>query len=551
MTMTRSKSKAMKIVIDDLDVSSDTTSQFEDDISEVISENSSDSDSDSDESMDQNFDPDTDTFLDLVDTIYTGEFFESTLSANALCVKDTSSLKPNKNIKELNNQLVRLRENYCKNNINIVDILQMDLSDDIKHKIFESLYQLENTEIFSPEYMHHLDIIKTSIKSTQYSPLEIDIKTKLNQQHDVSYKESILSSEMSFNNKVIAYAKYNTMMSYKKDPAEYAKYKQWLDCVLNIPFGVYRNTLIDTSHPKEDIQAYFTNVRGILDRRLSFLESPKDQIINILAQNIRNKKAGINAIGLYSNPGCGKTDLVKSIAEALDRPYKMISLGGESDVSNLTGSNFTYIGSHAGKIINMLTESGCMNPVCLIDEIDKIADTPHGNEIIASLIHLTDTTTNKMYNCDKYLAGIEVDLSQVLFIFTYNDHTKINKVLADRMLKIHIPDYTHLQKLEITKKHLLPNILVKIPININMSDECLEYIIKKCNGLREIKANLEIIISRINTLMLSGGGIIKLKYNELYNYFSQNNILKIEHINLLLQDTTNTKRDDPPFGMYI
>jgi ATP-dependent Lon protease len=542
MRMTRSKSKAMKIVYElnshsQTPINTNSDNEVDNESDAQFTENS---DTDTDSDMDQDFNPDTDKFLDLVDTIYTGEFFES-----------TSQLNLNKNVKELSNQLIHLKQEYCKNNINIVDILQMDLPDSVKHKIFESLYQLENTEVFSPEYMHHLDLIKSAIQYDKPSQLEQDIKVKLNQTLDVSYKNKILSSNMSFNNKVKVYAKYNTMISYKKDPSEYAKYRQWLNCVLNIPFGIYQDNPIDMSSSSRDIQMYFANVRNILDRRLSFLESPKDQIINILAQNIRNKNAGINSIGLYSNPGCGKTDLVKSIAEALDRPYKMISLGGESDVSNMSGSNFTYIGSHSGKIVNMLTESGCMNPVCLIDEIDKIADTPHGNEIIASLIHLTDTTTNKTYNCDKYLDGIEFDLSQVLFIFTYNDHTKINRVLADRMLKIHIPDYTFMQKLEITKRHLLPNLLVKIPINIEISDECLEYIIKKCNGLREIKSNLEIIISRINTLMLTSPDIIKLKYNELYNYYSHNCILKIDHIRILLQDITNNKTNDPPFGMYI
>lgn len=548
MRMTRSKSRAMQIEpnLGDLDNSNiiniDTESDSESDAEFIDNDNDMiNTDSESESDVDHDFNPDTNNFLDLVDTIYTGEFFES-----------KSVFIPSSNVKELSKKLINLKREYCKNNINIVDIINMDLPDNVKHTIFESLYQLENTEIFSPEYNHHLDIIKTAINGDTSSQLELDIKTKINQTNDTSYRDKILANNMSFNNKVIAYAKYNTMMSYKRDPSEYAKYKQWLDCILKIPFGIYKNTQIDIMSPIGDIQLYFANVRQILDRRLSFLETPKDQIINILAQNLRNKNASINSIGLYSNPGCGKTDLVKSIAEALDRPYTQISLGGESDVSNMTGSNFTYIGSHSGKIINMLTESGCMNPVCLIDEIDKIADTPHGNEIIASLIHLTDTTTNKTYNCDKYLDGIEFDLSQVLFIFTYNDPSRINRVLQDRMLKIHIPDYTYPQKLEITQNHLLPNILIKIPIDIVISNECLEYIIKKSNGLREIKSNLEIIISRINTLMLTPNDIIKLKYRELYDYYSQNNILLQEHIRVLLCDTpNNTKSNDPPFGMYI
>jgi hypothetical protein len=147
MRMTRSKSKAMKIVSESnshsqnlININSESDNEVDNEDTESdtkFTDNTNDTDisdiSDSDSDMDQDFNPDTDKFLDLVDTIYTGEFFES-----------TSQLNPDKNVKELSNQLIHLKREYCKNNINIVDILQMDLPDQTKHKIFESLYQLEN-----------------------------------------------------------------------------------------------------------------------------------------------------------------------------------------------------------------------------------------------------------------------------------------------------------------------------------------------------------------------------------------------------------------------
>ena len=106
---------------------------------------------------------------------------------------------------------------------------------------------------------------------------------------------------------------------------------------------------------------------------------------------VRNPDVNINAIGLCGSAGVGKTQICQSVAEALGRPFKMISLGGESDVSSLIGHNFTYVGSGSGSIINTLIDSKSMNPILLFDELDKVGETNHGKEIIGTLIHLTDS----------------------------------------------------------------------------------------------------------------------------------------------------------------
>ncbi len=136
---------------------------------------------------------------------------------------------------------------------------------------------------------------------------------------------------------------------------------------------------------------------------------------------LRNKSARINAIGIYGPRGTGKTSIIESFADALNRPYKIIPLGGESDSSMLTGNLKTYIGSSPGRIIEILMETKCMNPIILFDELDKISDDIKGKEIISTLIHLTDHTTNKEFSGDKYFSGINFDLSKILFVFTYND----------------------------------------------------------------------------------------------------------------------------------
>jgi ATP-dependent Lon protease len=275
---------------------------------------------------------------------------------------------------------------------------------------------------------------------------------------------------------------------------------------------------------------------------------------------IRNPNVNINAIGLSGSKGLGKSAIASSIAEALNRPFKMISLGGESDSASLTGHGYTYIGSTPGRLIDILINSKTMNPVILIDEIDKISDTHHGQEIIGTLIHMTDHTTNSKYNNDKYFAGIDFDISKVLFIFTYNEPKKIDPILADRLYKINVDNYTFKEKMVITNKHLINNVLEKMSFNINdikFSDSAVEYLVKlneNESGMRTIKQNIEIIISRINNLLLTNkeDDIIKLKYKKMYNHY-QNLPIVIEkdHIDTLLEESTSIPKNTVPLHMYI
>ena len=203
-----------------------------------------------------------------------------------------------------------------------------------------------------------------------------------------------------------------------------------------------------------------------------------------------------------------------------------------------------------------------MNPILLFDELDKVGETNHGKEIIGTLIHLTDSTTNNKYNSDKYFSGIEFDLSKVLFVFTYNDATKIDRILADRLIKINVDNYNYKEKLEITNKHIVPYLLDKFKFNkddITFDQDALEYIIsdsKKETGMRDIKTKIKIIISRINNLLLTNetDNIIKLKYKKLYpNYKSLPVIVPKDHIETLLDESISNsdKNDCPPPHMYI
>lgn len=203
------------------------------------------------------------------------------------------------------------------------------------------------------------------------------------------------------------------------------------------------------------------------------------------------------------------TSLVKDgISKILGREFAFIALGGCGDSSFLEGHSYTYEGSTWGKIVQILTESKCMNPVIYFDELDKVSDTARGQEIIGILTHLTDTTQNNQFH-DKYFSEIELDLSKCLFIFSYNDERLINPILKDRMYRIVTKGYDLKEKLTIARNYMLPKIREQVgfgPDDIVISDEVLSHIIsnqaKGEEGVRNLKRTLEIIHTKLNLYRL-------------------------------------------------
>lgn len=511
------------------------------------------------------FKDDYDKYLHTLSSIYNGNFFQR--SPKYEKKNELKQIYTNDDIKFLNEELQKIKDEYQKDTPSIIDILTLNTDVSQKQKLLEKMFQFSNSEVLTQDYFSSLKTINTELKRSNDQEL-LELEKKIlehsnNLKYSDNYKEKILRSDMSFENKVIAYKKLQVMESFESnDTSEYSKYKAWMDILLSIPFT--KNVGIQFPKDLDSSKTIIQNVRSILDKRLSFLEKAKDQIINIISQMIRNPEFKINAIGLYGTRGIGKTSLVKSISEALGRPYRTISLGGESDSSLLTGHGFTYVGSCPGRIIEILRETQCTNPIILFDELDKVSETHHGKEIIGNLIHLTDSTTNTKYNYDKYFSGIEFDLSKVLFIFTYNDATKIDPILADRLFKIHIDNYSFKEKMEITKRHLIDSILQEYCFttdDIVFNEDTIRYIIessKSDQGMRDIKRRFEIIISRINTLLLTDidQNIVRLEYKQLYNYYKTSTkpiVIPKEHIDTLLTNSINNdlKQNDPPFGMYI
>ena len=261
------------------------------------------------------------------------------------------------------------------------------------------------------------------------------------------------------------------------------------------------------------INVKMKEVNNILNESVYGHQNAKRQIERIIGQWITGKQTGY-CFGFEGPPGVGKTSLArKGLANCLKdedgtaRPFAFIALGGSSNGSTLSGHNYTYVGSTWGRIVDILMDKKCMNPIIFIDELDKVSRTENGKEIIGILTHLIDPTQNETFQ-DKYFSNIDLDLSKALFIFSYNDVEVIDRILLDRIHRVKFDSLTLYDKLEITRKYILKEINENVGLDCNtfFDDETLKYIIEKYtneSGVRKLKEILFEIVSEVNLEILN------------------------------------------------
>jgi ATP-dependent Lon protease len=327
------------------------------------------------------------------------------------------------------------------------------------------------------------------------------------------YRLTLLESDIPVNFKGAAMKKIGSLRHMEPGSGEYYKIKNWVDTFMRIPFGKTKDLPIQIEDGVDKCHDFMAEAQKTLDNAVYGLNDAKMQIMQMLGQLITNPKSIGTAIAIHGPPGTGKTSLVKEgISKILNRPFAFIALGGATDSSFLEGHGYTYEGSMWGKIVQILIDSKCMNPVIYFDELDKISETPKGEEIAGILTHLTDTSQNTQFH-DKYFAEIDFDLSKCLFIFSYNDESKVNPILKDRMYRIKTSGYNQKQKTNISNSYLLPKIREQVKFStedIIIPDVTLHYIIDnycmKEDGVRNLKRCLEIIYTKLNLYRLMKPG---------------------------------------------
>lgn len=381
------------------------------------------------------------------------------------------------------------------------------------------------------------------------------VSNLMNEEGEVPYKFKILGLPISDYLKTMVLKKIEALADLNMESGGAYKLKTWVDGFLKIPFGksVPLPVKIDDGLPK--CTEFMVNARKQMDTHIYGMKSAKTQIMQVLSQWVVNPKAVGNVIALHGPMGVGKTSFARNgIASVLQRPFGFFTLGGASDVANFTGHAYTYEGSTWGRIADTIMQCGTMNPVLYFDELDKISATAHGEEIASMLIHLTDKSQNTEFH-DRYFAGVDFDMSQCLFVFSFNDIEKVHPILRDRMNIIECGGYDETDKKEILKNYVWPEMMDRLKFKTDdlvFEDEAMKFVISEYSqtekGVRNLIRAMETVITRINMLRVSDHESMK----EYPFYMEVKFPLKItpKVIQTMMKDTSKTKQEDVWKMMY-
>tara|TARA_R110002074_G_scaffold330041_3_gene500598 strand:- start:2777 stop:4402 length:1626 start_codon:yes stop_codon:yes gene_type:complete len=372
---------------------------------------------------------------------------------------------------------------------------------------------------------------------------------------DIPIKFQILNSGMDIDTKNIALNNLEKLSTVDSSSGEYSKLSNWMDGLLKIPFNTYLNLDIE-----KDSSKFLKTANETLTNAIYGHEEAKTHILQIFSKWIKNPKSPGNILALQGPMGNGKTTLVKKgISNAINRPFAFIALGGSSDVSYFNGHGYTYEGSIWGRVVDILMKSKCMNPVIFFDELDKISNTSKGDEIVHFLTHITDSSQNSVYQ-DNYFSGIKIDLSKILFIFSFNNEYKLDPILKDRMQVIRTKGFNNKDKIIISKNYLIPELYSNynftekdLIIPENIITKIIEDYTNKEEGVRNLKRCLDNIISKINLYSMVYNEKTKKSDLNLSYYlknYSKPYTLKIEDLPILLTKLEDIL-DNPPEHMYV
>jgi ATP-dependent Lon protease len=279
----------------------------------------------------------------------------------------------------------------------------------------------------------------------------------------------------------------------------------WLDTLLELPWGVH-------TEDNADVRA----ARAVLDADHYGLDEVKDRLIEFLAVRARRAERGLQVVGgrgagavlaLVGPPGVGKTSLGESVAAALGRRFVRVALGGVRDEAEIRGHRRTYVGAMPGRIVRAIKEAGSMNPVVLLDEVDKLGADWRGDPTSA-LLEVLDPAQNHTFR-DHYLE-VELDLSDVLFIATANVAEAIPEPLLDRMEPIPLDGYTEEEKVTIARGHLLPRQLERAgldPADVTVTDDALRRLAAEYTreaGVRALERSLARVLRKIAARLAAG-----------------------------------------------
>lgn len=346
-------------------------------------------------------------------------------------------------------------------------------------------------------------ILRTQIRVLQSELGEEDADDEID-----SYRQKIKALGLEEDTEKHLLKEVNKLSKQPFGSAEGAVIRNYLDVCLEMPWNT-------TTKERVSVDA----ARKVLEKDHFGLEKVKERILETIAVRQMNPEGKGQIICLVGPPGVGKTSIAISVAKALNRKLARLSLGGVRDEADIRGHRKTYIGSMPGRIIEAISRSGSMNPLLLLDEIDKLGSDYRGDPASA-LLEVLDSEQNYAFR-DHFLE-IPVDLSKVMFITTANTTDTIPRPLLDRMEVIHLSSYTDEEKVQIAKRHLLPKQMAEHGIKkgaLRVGDSVLRAVIRdytRESGVRLLERRLAAICRKADMRLLAGNvKRISITENEL------------------------------------
>lgn len=389
-------------------------------------------------------------------------------------------------------------------------ILSAKICESDRLQVIELYDSLLIEEYKSPQWAITVKSINKILESQYETQEELDkfeeeeAKLKdIKVDYQIDLKNKILNLDADIKTKAIIYNIYNEMIACKKTSPRWTDLEEKVIWAIKLPHKKRIENIVNGGN----IRLFCETIYKKLDENIYGMKEQKQRIIQVINDRFYNSNSK-TLFALKGKPGTGKTKLVYEIARALNLPFDKINLGGSIDSTLFKGSNTVWSGAGPSMILQLLAKLKCCNPIILLDEIDKLGHHEKGLQVQYALLHILDPTQNAEFQ-DEFLCDYQHDLSNIWFIPTMNDDSKLDPTLKDRLDIIEVPTYSKRDMIAIISKHTLPSVLKNkgiSPNDIRINEKGVKAILEHLSeeiqsaGMRPVEKIINLLVSRLNLL---------------------------------------------------